>query len=410
VLRIAKALSSQWLATIYVAGISALLSFYLARALGPTAFGNYSYILAIASLIATTQDFGFRSLLVREKTAATPNLNVSAASILRQALGNNAIVTFIALTCVALVPTSNKFALWTSIGCFSLVVACQTISAGFRGEGKFSADARWQVAARTLSALAIFVVLIVFDSHIAPMTIFLAWTLGLLSAILLFARSRITRPQLPQYGQLGPILLSLAIVDLATSVYFKIDIIMLGHLSADAAEVGYYSAAYKFLEGSVLLLAPVGHVAFRALRARWMDSNAFAKVLRLNMLFMFGLGVAAALVAMGVSDWLVTFVYGAGYARSSVLLVWIMVALVFLMPNYILTQAALAKNRTRYYAAVTVVVAVTNVLLNLWLIPLYQGVGAAWATVASELLMFILLVFGFRQELMSVTRPGSPHA
>jgi O-antigen/teichoic acid export membrane protein len=90
---VVRALSSQWLATIYVAGISAGITFFLARSLGPDSFGVYSYFLAFASLIGAVQDGGFRALLVREKTAVSHTLKLRAAHLTGYALGNNILVT-----------------------------------------------------------------------------------------------------------------------------------------------------------------------------------------------------------------------------------------------------------------------------------------------------------------------------
>ena len=47
---LAKPFSTQWLASAYGAGVSVLLTFLLARLLGPENFGSYNYILTLASL------------------------------------------------------------------------------------------------------------------------------------------------------------------------------------------------------------------------------------------------------------------------------------------------------------------------------------------------------------------------
>ena len=65
-----RSLSVQWLATVYVAGFSMMLTIFLARLFGPEVFGEYSYIVTFASLFAIFQDGGFRTLLFREFTSS----------------------------------------------------------------------------------------------------------------------------------------------------------------------------------------------------------------------------------------------------------------------------------------------------------------------------------------------------
>ena len=68
---LARSLRVQWLATVYVAAVSMLITFFLARTLGPEIFGRYSYIITLAALFAILQDGGFRTLLFRELTSSS---------------------------------------------------------------------------------------------------------------------------------------------------------------------------------------------------------------------------------------------------------------------------------------------------------------------------------------------------
>jgi Na+-driven multidrug efflux pump len=58
--------------------------------------------------------------------------------------------------------------------------------------------------------------------------------------------------------------------------------------------------------------------------------------------------------------------------------------MVFILPNYILTQGAIALNKEVGYAKIVVGVALLNIVLNLWLIPEFGAMGAAWATIVAE--------------------------
>jgi O-antigen/teichoic acid export membrane protein len=400
----AKSLSSQWLATIYVATVSAGITFFFARNLGPDSFGVYSYFLAFASLIAAAQDGGFRTLLVREKTAVSHTLKLTAVHLTRYALGNNLVVTALAALTIWLLPLPNKQILLAAIFCFSLIVLGQTVSAIFRGEGRFGRDAVWQISFRSVTAVAIVFATMIFP--LSPLTIFLSWAAGA-SLVLAVGSSRVlVFPKIPDYRAMYREILPLAVIGFTTTIYFKIDIVMLSHLLDDASQAGYYSAAYKFLEGIILLLAPVSYICFRMLRQNLQDKARFAALLKWMMGLMLVGSLVAILLLGWVGPWVVELAYGEAYGASAGLLFLLSLSLFFLMPNYILTQAAIADNKSSSYAWITVVASIGNVIMNLYLIPRYGNVGAAWATIASEALMLGLLLFIFRKHLFARGMPA----
>ena len=89
------------------------------------------------------------------------------------------------------------------------------------------------------------------------------------------------------------------------------------------------------------------------------------------------------MAAVPFSKQIVVFTFGPEYANSAVLLPWLLGALVFILPNGVLTQAAIARNREGLYAAAAGGAAVINLGLNLALIPKFGGLGAAWATIVT---------------------------
>jgi O-antigen/teichoic acid export membrane protein len=401
---VVRALSSQWLATIYVAGISAGITFFLARSLGPDSFGVYSYFLAFASLIGAVQDGGFRALLVREKTAVSHTLKLRAAHLTGYALGNNILVTVLAALTIWLLPVPDKQVLLAAVFCLSLVVLGQTVSAIFRGEGRFGRDAGWQISFRSVTAIAIVLAAVIYP--LSPLTIFLSWAAGAALVLAVGSSRVLVFPKIPDYRAMYREILPLAVIGFATTIYFKIDIVMLSSLLDGASQVGYYSAAYKFLEGIILLLAPVSYICFRMLRQNWQDKVRFAALLKWMMGLML-VGALAAILLLGwVGPWVVELSYGKAYGASAELLFWLSLSLFFVMPNYILTQAAIADNKGASYAWITVVASIGNVSMNLYLIPLYGAVGAAWATIASEALMFGLLLAVFRKYLFARDMPA----
>jgi O-antigen/teichoic acid export membrane protein len=91
---------------------------------------------------------------------------------------------------------------------------------------------------------------------------------------------------------------------------------------------------------------------------------------------------------------LVRLAYGPAYAGATELLVVLCCALVFILPNGIITQAALAFGLERWYAVSATAAAVLNITGNLILIPRFGVMGAALMTILTEALLFVSMTTG----------------
>ena len=81
------------------------------------------------------------------------------------------------------------------------------------------------------------------------------------------------------------------------------------------------------------------------------------------------------------------------------MLPWLLAALIFILPNGVLTQAAIAQNIEHLYAVAAGAAALVNIGLNFVLIPRFGGLGAAWATIVTEAALMVVLVFGLAKKL-----------
>jgi O-antigen/teichoic acid export membrane protein len=188
-------------------------------------------------------------------------------------------------------------------------------------------------------------------------------------------------------------------IDAATTIYYRCDIILLKYLAENSAEVGFYAAAYRFLDGVVLMAAPLRVVWFRKLRLDWMDKHLFER----QAAKMCGVMLMAAcmifVLAAPFSEKIVAFTFGKAYMNSAGLLPWLLFALIFILPKGVLAQGAVAQNLERPYAVLAGFSAILNITLNLWLIPEHGARGAAWATIVTEAFMTGALLFGLKRQM-----------
>ena len=161
---LAKPFSTQWLASAYGAAVSVLLTFLLARLLGPENFGSYNYILTLASLYAIIQDGGFRTLIFRELTF--PTFQKIKNQLVFISFGHNIIVTTLGVLIILALPLTDGFLLTLAIISFGVATATLFLSSQLKGQGRFIADAKWRITIRTTGALAVLFFIFIFSPTI----------------------------------------------------------------------------------------------------------------------------------------------------------------------------------------------------------------------------------------------------
>lgn len=399
---LAKALTSQWAATLYAAAVSVGLTFLLGRVLGPAGFGQYSYILTLGSLFAILQDGGFSTLIFRETAKAALAAAPGRPSLMAMALGHLLAVTALGLLLVPLFPDGEHLPLGAAVLYYGLFCATSLVSAELKGHNNFAAEALWRAVTRTATALAAGCALL-FPSP-GPTAIFLGLLVGqALTLATPFARPLFVAPRLhPRRDVYAPCAAFLCI-SAATTIYFRCDIVLLRQLTSDPAEVGNYAAAYRLIEGVIMLATPLAHIFFRRLRVSLDDTAAFARSFRLMLGVMIVLSLCATVGGLVLGPFILTLAFGDKYAAAVPLLSWLLASLPFILPNYVLTQALVALGRERYYAGVTILAAILNIGLNLLLIPHLAAKGAALATVATEAVLcaglgLAFVKWGFRSR------------
>ncbi|EFK08077.1 polysaccharide biosynthesis protein [delta proteobacterium NaphS2] len=387
-------LTSQWAATVFNASVSIGLTFFLGRVLGPEAFGRYSYILTLASLFFILQAGGFRTFLFREKTLPSPAMKGYGEDLFSWALGNTLVITFAGVLCTILLPFQYRAGIISAVLYFALLAVADFVSAVLRGDGKFPKEAQWQVLVRTLGAVGILAAVLWVRPE--PWAVFAGWALGV-GVCLFFSPVPVQKPAFGGFRlkDIRSACLGFIAIDAATVIYYRCDIILLEYLTGNSSEVGYYSAAYRFLDGILLMIFPLRLVWFRTLRLVWEDAAYFKRELLKMVIGMFLTGCVLYGLGSVFNKEIVTVTFGVEYGDTARLLPWLLLALPFALPNAILSQGVVARNMEGYYAAAAGLAALLNIVLNIVLIPQFWGMGAAWATVGTEgFLMAALFIMG----------------
>jgi O-antigen/teichoic acid export membrane protein len=166
-----------------------------------------------------------------------------------------------------------------------------------------------------------------------------------------------------------------------SALYFRIDVFLV-QASQGTAAVGLYNAVFRLVEALRLFPAAVLAVALPVI----FQATSRDVLVKLSSIL-----TAAAVVASAVlwvsADTAIPLLYGARYATAVPAFRVLLLAFPLMSLNYALTHQLIGWHGHRTYAVMCGVALIFNVGVNLELIPLKGIVGAAWSTVATELVI-----------------------
>jgi O-antigen/teichoic acid export membrane protein len=185
----------------------------------------------------------------------------------------------------------------------------------------------------------------------------------------------------------------------AQTIYNDIDKTMLARMGTLDA-TGIYGAAYRlidvcFVPVSSLLVASYPNF-FRAGADGITSCLRYAKPLLLRSLAYSAFICVALLLSAGA----VPHILGQEYSRTTEALRWLAVLPFLKVLNYFFSNVLTGAGHQGLRTFVQVAVALFNVVINLWIIPLYSWRGAAWSSIASD----ALLAFGVAAAVFVLSR------
>lgn len=199
---------------------------------------------------------------------------------------------------------------------------------------------------------------------------------------------------------LKPIFLLFA-MEISIEMYTLLDTVMLGYLTNDT-EVGYYHTAARVARVLCALIASLGTV----LIPRISYLIEAGKTDQLNVLvaksysFAFMMSIPVCIGLMLYSSEVMRTIGGKGYGEA-VSTSMIMSLVILMSPISMATnQQTFIPMRKEYLIVITTSIgAVVDMVLNFFLIPLYQRNGAAIATVCSELVVVLISYYNAKKYI-----------
>ena len=191
----------------------------------------------------------------------------------------------------------------------------------------------------------------------------------------------------------------------AVSLYKIMDKIMLGSM-VNETEVGYYEACEKIMVLPTSLITALGTVMLPRM------SNLIAnqeiekskQYISKSISFAMFLSTSLSFGIMSVAREFVPLFYGKGFEKCITLFQILLPSCIFIaFANVIRTQYLIPNEHDKISIVSVCLGAVTNLFINLLLIPKFQSIGAAIGTLFAECVVCLYQSFSVRKNL-SITR------
>lgn len=368
-----------------------LVGVWVARYLGPEQFGIYNYAIAFVSFFSTFASLGLDGIVVRDIVREPSCKNETLGTAFALKFTGGIATLLLTVGTISLVRPDDNLTHWlvAIVAAGTIFKAFETIDFWFQSQ----VQSKYTVYAKTTAYLLINGVKIVLLQMQAPLIAFAlaasaeialsevalvvaylvnghnlrAWQCSLLRAKKLLKDS-------------WPLILSAMVI----MIYMRIDQLMLGMMIGDKA-VGVYSAAVRISE----MWYFVPGVIVRSILPSIVEAKAISENLYYNRLqkvlnLMTIIAYAVAIPVTFLGSQFVTLIYGEKYVEAGpVLAIHIWTGLFVCLG---LTRSAwtLTEGLMKFNFATTAVGAVVNVVLNLFLINRYGGIGAAIATLIAQ--------------------------
>lgn len=371
----------------------ALIIIYATRVLGAEGYGIFAYVLGLAGFFTIFADIGINQILTREVSKRPEEEKNYFATAFWIKIGllvlTSALLIILAPhfskieTAEALLPLAALLVIFDNLREFS--------SAYFRGKEKMELEALLITATNVAITIFGFIILTVWAT---PKT--LTWTyvlsastgsiLGIIilrdkfAGIFKFFKQNLLRPIL---SSAWPI----SLMGVLGVFMLNTDIIMLGFFRT-SAEIGYYSAGQKIVQVLYTIPSIFAAAMFpafsRLVGAGEREKSRRAMEEGLSTVLMISLPMVVGGVVLGSG--IVDFLYGQEFSPTIPAFQILIFSLIMAYPGALLGNYILAHDKQIKLAPYVAAASIGNVIFNFILIPLFGIIGAAVATLLSQLI------------------------
>lgn len=375
-----------------------ILMIYVARILGATEYGKFTFALAFISLFSIVYESGLPLIITREFSGETEREEEFYSVLSLKIVLSLGALILILIGSFFVTPDRVVKEVILILAIFSLISSfLVVIYAFFQSRQRMEYQALATILqAAIVTPVGIFV-LLSFPSVINLSYSYLFSSVVALIFVLFFSHFKVLPLRILWQKTVWQKFLKMswpvAFITLFGLIYTYISSVMMGYMGY-LTETGWYNAAYNIVQ-VVLLPAGLISTSFYPVLSKFFKESQekFRDTLQDQMKVMILLAFPIVTGGMALAPKIITFIYGLNFSPSVLAfqILIIIAGFVFLSSPFHFLFIAINQQKKIFY--INAVGAVMNIVLNLFLIPRFTLYGAATATLITYFIMFILVIF-----------------
>lgn len=381
----------------------------VARYLGPESYGTYNYALAFVTLFATISTLGLETLSVKAIVHEDEEEGtILFTGLILRIIGGIFLTVLSGLIIRYLEP--NDSLLHSLVFILSLTMifrALEVIEYWIQAYQKSKVSSLIRMSVFLVSAV-LKIIFVIFEGDLLELSIIYMFDALMIGSGLMIAyhKSRNTRTKWIFKIQYAKNILSqswyLILSGIMVTLYMQIDKVMLGSMLPSKVELGIYSAATQV--STIWYFIPIAIItSFKpiVMKKKKINNEDYLNTLQILYSIVTWIGIIFGFIVILSSDLIVSILYGNQYKDAVNIIIISVWAGTFATLGSARSVWLLMENLQGYTIVYTTVGLLVNLYLNYLWIPLYEGTGAAFATLIAQFIANVFALGIFKKTRIS---------
>ena len=381
---------------IYRSATALVIIGIVARYLGPITFGKYAFVIVLAEVINVLGSMGMPSISVREVARDKGKTPIILTSGIILQIILSLLVMLIMVIVFNLVVGSRELIYGAYICGIAMIL---DIWGKFFAAFSQAYEKMEYNTYQTLIGQSIHVILIIFVAagDFGLIGIFTALLLARLTSAIFgcyIVFKKFARPEATVNRTSLTFLIKEAypvgIKRILRKINLRVGTLLLAAIKSKY-EVGLFHAVYKIVQSLMFITESVSDAVFPVLsKLSGSSKSSLDLAYEKSFKFVLLMGLPLAVFLTCFSKPIIILILGHEYIEASPILQIFGWVLAFMFLNFFMERMLISGNRQHLMATLTAIALVINILLALALIPGMSYMGAAIATLISEVVLFVL--------------------
>ncbi len=407
--KIAKNTGFLFAANIIQKAFSLIIVFFAARILGVEEFGLYAFVFSFVALFGILANLGLDHLNLRDVAQDYKR----AGEILGVTLSLKIFLSIIAIlaACISIIILGYDERTVFLVFLAAFIIVLDNISAIFRtmfiAFEKMHLELIVNFVSKTLFLVGGLTAL--FSGYGVIGLIITAILAGISNLLLsvYFCSRKIVKPKIIVSVNKSKNMLLKALpfsfIGIFMIIYAKIDILMLSYMQGNIA-VGLYDSAVRLVDSLAIIVTSFSTAIFPVMsRIQVQAKESIPSIVEKSLKFILAIILPIAFGTSILAQQIITFFFGVDFAPAAIALQILIWYAVFNFTALIIYLQLYSMNKEKLVFKIVAASLLINIILNVYLIPIYSFVGAAFSTLFSQAFLLVALYYYLKKELRSIS-------